>query len=128
MIRKPVKQVKPGEGPMRKWVILVVLVYLAAMPAAQELSRAGENWFSYGGERIGQGRENARRFLIANPQVAAKLEERLRKEIGLAAPGQPVPVVATPEDEEEDGNGSAKTRSGPREMKVAGARRTEARS
>ena len=35
---------------MRKWVILVVLVYLAATPAAQEVSRAGANWFSYGGD------------------------------------------------------------------------------
>ena len=39
-----------AEGPMRKWMILVVLVYLAAMPAAQEASRAGANWFSYGGD------------------------------------------------------------------------------
>ena len=35
---------------MRKWMIWAVLVYLAAMPAAQEASRAGANWFSYGGD------------------------------------------------------------------------------
>jgi quinoprotein glucose dehydrogenase len=35
---------------MRKWMILVVMVCLAAMPAAQEASRAGANWFSYGGD------------------------------------------------------------------------------
>jgi glucose dehydrogenase len=38
---------------MRKWMILVVLVYLAAMPAAQEVSRAGADWFSYGGDHGG---------------------------------------------------------------------------
>lgn len=35
---------------MRKWVVLAVLAYLAATPAAQEPSRAGANWFSYGGD------------------------------------------------------------------------------
>jgi quinoprotein glucose dehydrogenase len=35
---------------MRKCVILAVLVYVAATPAAQEASRAGANWFSYGGD------------------------------------------------------------------------------
>jgi recombination protein RecA len=85
-------------------------------------------WYSYNNERIGQGRENARRFLTENPQIAAKLEERLRKEMGLAAPGQVTSGMATPEDGEEDGNGPAKTRSGPREVKVAGARRSEARN
>jgi recombination protein RecA len=33
-------------------------------------------WYSYNNERIGQGRENARRFLIENSEIAAKLEER----------------------------------------------------
>ena len=101
---------------------------LLDLAVAKNIVEKSGAWYSYNNERIGQGRENARRFLIENPQVAAKLEERLRKEIGLSAPGQPVPVVATPADEEEDSNGSAKTRSGPREMKVAGGRRTEARS
>src|SRR4029079_9315376 len=40
-------------------------------------------WFSYGGERLGQGRENAKAFLKQNPQTAAAIEERLRKEMGL---------------------------------------------
>jgi recombination protein RecA len=82
-------------------------------------------WYSYNNERIGQGRENARRFLIENPEVSAKLEDRLRKEIGLLAPGaQPSQEVPTPDTEGEDeGPGSTKTRSGPREVKVAGTRR-----
>ena len=40
-------------------------------------------WFSYSGERLGQGRENAKNFLKQNPQMAAAIEERLRKEMGL---------------------------------------------
>ena len=41
------------------------------------------SWFSYGGERIGQGRENARAFLKDNPDVRDKLDAELRKELGL---------------------------------------------
>jgi len=55
------------------------------------------SWFSYKGERIGQGRENARQFLKDNHDIYAKLEAEVRKELGLipaaaqaaAAQGQP---------------------------------------
>src|SRR5690606_932384 len=43
-------------------------------------------WFSYGGERLGQGRENAKTFLKQNPTVAAEIELKLRKEMGLPLP------------------------------------------
>jgi recombination protein RecA len=41
------------------------------------------SWFSYKGERIGQGRENARQFLKDNKDVMAKLDVEVRKTIGL---------------------------------------------
>ena len=40
-------------------------------------------WFSFGGERLGQGRENAKQFLKDNAAVAKTIEERVRKELGL---------------------------------------------
>jgi len=40
-------------------------------------------WFAYGGDRLGQGRENSKQFLKDNPQVARTIEERVRKELGL---------------------------------------------
>ena len=40
-------------------------------------------WFSYAGERLGQGRENAKQFLRDNPDVYKAIDERLRKELGL---------------------------------------------
>jgi recombination protein RecA len=45
-------------------------------------------WFSYSGERMGQGRENARQFLKDNPELRTAVEARVRKELGLggAAP------------------------------------------
>ena len=40
-------------------------------------------WFSYAGERLGQGRENAKAFLKQNPQMAAAIEQKLRVAMGL---------------------------------------------
>jgi recombination protein RecA len=40
-------------------------------------------WFAYGGERLGQGRENSKQFLKDNPQMARAIEEKVRKELGL---------------------------------------------
>src|SRR5665213_2543429 len=40
-------------------------------------------WFAYGGERLGQGRENAKQFLKDHPEVYAAIDERVRKELGL---------------------------------------------
>src|ERR671921_729196 len=44
-------------------------------------------WFAYSGERLGQGRENAKQFLKENVQLRASIEERVRKELGLAKGG-----------------------------------------
>jgi recombination protein RecA len=40
-------------------------------------------WFSFSGERMGQGRENAKAFLKQNPAMSATIEQRLRVEMGL---------------------------------------------
>ena len=40
-------------------------------------------WFAFSGERLGQGRENAKQFLKDNPDIRQTLEERVRKELGL---------------------------------------------
>ena len=40
-------------------------------------------WFSYSGERLGQGRENAKQFLRDNPATFKAIEERVRRELGL---------------------------------------------
>ena len=36
------------------------------------------SWFSYKEERIGQGRENVKKFLIENPEVMAEIEQKIR--------------------------------------------------
>src|SRR6184192_3749161 len=40
-------------------------------------------WFAYGGERLGQGRENAKQFLKDNPEIYRAIEDRVRRELGL---------------------------------------------
>ena len=42
-------------------------------------------WFAFAGERLGQGRENAKQFLKDNPDIRQIIDERVRKELGLAA-------------------------------------------
>ncbi len=42
-------------------------------------------WFSYDGQRIGQGRENAKQFMRDNPEIAAKLEQQIRQQSGVVA-------------------------------------------
>ena len=51
---------------------------------ANIVEKAGA-WFSYNGERIGQGRENAKKFLRENSGVAATIENAVRENAGLVA-------------------------------------------
>ena len=49
-------------------------------------------WFAYGGDRLGQGRENAKQFLKENPDIRQIIEDRVRKELGLVAEPEAVTV------------------------------------
>ena len=40
-------------------------------------------WFAYNGERLGQGRENAKQFLKDNPEIRQAIEDRVRRDLGL---------------------------------------------
>jgi recombination protein RecA len=61
----------------------------------QQIEKSGA-WFSYRGERIGQGRENARTFLHDNPEIRARLENDLRAALGLPKPQGQEPAPAQP--------------------------------
>src|SRR5207245_7582427 len=43
-------------------------------------------WYTFAGERIGQGRENAKEYLKEHPEVARTIEAQVREKFGLAAP------------------------------------------
>src|SRR5438034_3654861 len=49
-------------------------------------------WFSYGGERLGQGRENAKTFLKQTPDVYRAIEDRIRRELGMLREAEPAAV------------------------------------
>ena len=55
--------------------------------AISQIEKSG-TWLSFGGERMGQGRENARVFLKENKDIREKLENALRKKMEIPAPGQ----------------------------------------
>ena len=63
------------------------------------IHKAG-SWFSIDGERIGQGRDNARQFLMDNPDLADELEEKIRAQMfhlnGRAVPNAPAAPAASP--------------------------------
>lgn len=46
-------------------------------------------WFSYGNERLGQGRENVKRFLLENPDIYKEVELKVRKILGLVKDKEP---------------------------------------
>ncbi len=51
---------------------------------ANIVDKAGA-WFSYDGQRIGQGRENAKTFLKENPEIAKQIEQKIRENAGLVS-------------------------------------------
>jgi len=65
----------------------------------RNLVQKSGTWFSYGDERIGQGRENARLWLREHPDAASELEIKLREALGLTRVSEDgaEPAVATPE-------------------------------
>jgi recombination protein RecA len=59
-------------------------------------------WFSYDSVRIGQGRENAKTFLKANAEMAAKIEVAIRQNAGLIAEKI---LAGEPEEDDDDAEG-----------------------
>jgi recombination protein RecA len=49
-------------------------------------------WFAYGGERLGQGRENVKQFLKENPDLCRAIEDRVRRELGMVREPEPAAV------------------------------------
>ena len=47
--------------------------------------RKSGSWFTYEGEQLGQGKENARNFLIENPEIANEIEKKIKEKLGIGA-------------------------------------------
>jgi len=62
---------------------------LLDLGAAQNVIEKSGSWFSYHGERIGQGRDNARQFLREHPDICRNLDAELRKTLHIENPEEP---------------------------------------
>jgi recombination protein RecA len=72
-------------------------------------------WFSYDGNRIGQGRENTKAFLKENPKVAAAIERAVRESAGLIVDKMLVaPEPGEDDDEVPDEDGVLPDEDSPR--------------
>ncbi len=61
------------------------------------------SWFSYDGQRIGQGRENTKTFLRENPDLANSIEQKIREHAGLSSDAKPdTPSTSATADLEEE--------------------------
>jgi recombination protein RecA len=72
--RKAEFEILYGEGTSREGELI-------EMGVANDLVEKSGAWYSYGGERIGQGKENARQYLKDNPQAADELDKALRAKL-----------------------------------------------
>ncbi|WP_045738129.1 recombinase RecA [Xanthomonas sp. MUS 060] len=86
--KQVVTEILYGEGISREGELIDMGV------EAKLVEKAGA-WYSYGSERIGQGKDNARGYLRDNPQVAAKLESELREKF------QPTEIAPSQADAED---------------------------
>src|SRR5665811_463437 len=68
-------------------------------------------WYSYQGERIGQGRENVRAFLKENKEIFFRMDSELRKKLGIKVSGDVV-IPDAPEDGAEKAAAAVKPRRG----------------
>ena len=79
-----------GTGISRTGELLDIAVKL------EIIQKAGA-WFSYNGERIGQGRDNSKEFLATHPELADEIEQKVRENVDKLydkLPGRPAPREA----------------------------------
>ena len=70
-----------GKGISREGSLLDVGVELG-------LIKKSGAWFTYEGEQLGQGRENAKTFLTENPEILVEIDERIRSQVGVGRPAE----------------------------------------
>ena len=52
----------------------------------QEIVKKSGAWYTYEGEQLGQGKENARTYLIENPKIADEIEKKIKSKLGIGVP------------------------------------------
>jgi recombination protein RecA len=69
---------------------------LIDMGVDQGILRKSGAWYTYEGDQLGQGKENARKFLLENPDVANEVEKRIKDKLGIGAKLDEDVTVAAP--------------------------------
>jgi len=90
----------------------------------QGIVRKSGAWYTYNGDQLGQGKENARSFLRENPDLANEIEKQIKEKLGIG-PVLDAEVAAPPSNGNGNGNGNGSAGrgngSGPRAAAVAPA-------
>ena len=55
------------------------------------LVRKSGAWYTYEGDQLGQGKENARNFLIQHPEIAEEIERKILAKLGVGQPAEAAP-------------------------------------
>jgi recombination protein RecA len=63
------------------------------MGVDQGIVKKAGAWYTYEGEQLGQGKENARTFLLDNADLTDEIERRLKAELGIGVKAEEVPEV-----------------------------------
>jgi recombination protein RecA len=74
-----------GEGVSREGDLLDLAV-------EKKIVEKSGAWFAYGGERLGQGRENVKAFLKEHPEILKSIDEKVRRELGMVREAEPAAV------------------------------------
>ena len=74
-----------GEGVSREGDLLDLAV-------DKKIVEKSGAWFAYGGERLGQGRENVKAFLKEHPDIRTAIDEKVRRELGMVREAEPAAV------------------------------------
>jgi recombination protein RecA len=69
---------------------------LIDMGVDQGILRKSGAWYTYEGDQLGQGKENARKFLLDNPDVANEIEKRIKDKLGIGATLDADDIAPTP--------------------------------
>jgi len=77
--REAIFDILYGEGTSREGEIIELGV-------AHKLVEKSGSWYSYNGEKIGQGKDNAREYLKTNPHIAQEIEAKIRAAVNVPSP------------------------------------------
>jgi len=103
-----------GQGISREGSLLDVAV-------EHDVVRKSGAWYTYEDDQLGQGRENAKRFLRENPEVAMQLQAQVLEIVGLAGDDAESPTVAAPDATvDKTGKPAVESKASPGNSKDAG--------